>query len=124
LDVNNTYVNPTFTSNPAVPGSQGNLVPYISQEIGNAAADFDWKKFTLEISGTTHSKEYTTATNTDTVNGVQGSWDPYTTFNFKTSYHFANGSIFFGVDNFTNQRYYQIYENVGTVFGVGAHLFI
>jgi iron complex outermembrane receptor protein len=119
-NVNYTRVESRFISNDAVPTSIGKRIPYISRDVVNVGLGFNWGNIEFSPSGTYHSKQFTTANNTDTVNGVQGAWDAYTTFSLKVAYKFNGSNVFLGVDNVFNKRFYLTYLNPGRVFSFGA----
>jgi iron complex outermembrane receptor protein len=117
---NYTRIESKFIKNDAVPTSVGKRIPYISRDVVNYGVDFKWKGLDIAPSGTYHSKQFLTADNSDTVNGVQGAYDVYTTFNVKIGYKFNGGNVSAGVDNIFDSRYYLVYLNPGRVYNVGA----
>ncbi len=121
---NYTHLDDKITVNAAQPTSVGHQVPNIPADEVNFGVDFTPQDWLVSLSGTYQSKRYTTSNNSDTVNGVQGSFDPFTTFNFKAEYKFNGGNISAGVDNIFNLKYYSVYENVGTTFNLGAGFYI
>jgi iron complex outermembrane recepter protein len=121
---NYTHLDDKITANVAQPASVGHQVPNIPAEEVNFGVDLTPQDWLVSLSGTYQSKRYTTSNNADTVNGVQGSFDPFTTFNFKAEYKFNGGNISAGVDNIFNLKYYSVYENVGTTFNLGAGFYI
>jgi iron complex outermembrane receptor protein len=118
--VNYTFVDSEFIKNDAVPASVGKQIPYISRHMANIGVDFKWKNLDFAPSGTYHSKQFQTATNSDTVNGVQLAYDAYTTFDFKINYKFNSGVVSAGIDNIFDRRFYLVYLNPGRTYNVGA----
>lgn len=121
-DVNYTRVEGKFNRNDAVQNSVGKRIPYISRDVFNFGLDFKWKKLDFAPSATYHSKQFVTADNSDTVNGVQGAYDAYTTFSAKVGYRLPTGQIYAGVENIFNNRYYLQYLNPGRTFNVGTKI--
>jgi iron complex outermembrane receptor protein len=121
-ETNYTRVEGKFTRNDAVKNSVGKRIPYISRDVVNFGLTFKWRKLDFSPSGTYHSKQFLTADNTDTVNGVQGAYDAYTTFSAKVGYKLPTGQIYAGVENIFNKRYYLQYLNPGRTFNVGTKI--
>jgi iron complex outermembrane receptor protein len=121
---NYTHLDDKITSNTAQPLSVGKQIPTIPSDEVDLGLDFKPKDWDFSLFGTYQSKRYTTAANTDTVNGVQGSFDPFAIANFKAIYKFNGGNVSAGVDNIFNLQYYSIYQNVGTTFNLGAGFYI
>jgi iron complex outermembrane receptor protein len=118
---NYTFVDPKIVENNAAPTSVGKLIPNISQHTANIGVDYKWEKLETILTGTYASKRYRSADNSDTVNGVQGSYDPYTTANIKFIYQLYSGAkISLGVDNITDLQYYTIYKTPGRTYNLAA----
>jgi iron complex outermembrane receptor protein len=118
---NYTYLDPRIVENSAVPSSVGMLIPNISQHTANIGLDYKWKKFDITYTQTFASKRYRTSNNSDTTDGVQGSYDPYSTGNIRISYAYSDSAKFyFGVDNVTDQTYYTNYLTPGRTFNLGG----
>jgi iron complex outermembrane receptor protein len=122
LDVfaNYTRIESKFLKNDAVPASVGKRIPYISRDVVNLGFDFKWANFEIIPSGAYHSKQFLTADNSDTVNGVQGAYDENTTFDINVKYKFNGGNVSAGIDNIFDRRFYLVYLNPGRTYNVGA----
>jgi len=117
---NYTYLNPRIVKNSAAPNSVGKIIPNISQHTANVGLDYKWENLALSVSATYASKRYRTSDNSDVVNNVQGSYDPYTTENAKITYSFGAAKISFGVDNISNLQYYTNYKTPGRTYNIGT----
>jgi iron complex outermembrane receptor protein len=120
LSGNYTYANSVITSNTAVPASVGKQIPNTAQHSGAAGIDYILDKITVNATEIFSSKRYVLATNLDTVNGVQGSYDPFAVTNLKISYSYnSDAKINFGIDDVWNLKYYSNYINSGRSFNAG-----
>jgi iron complex outermembrane receptor protein len=118
---NYTYVNSVITANSAVPASVGKQVPNTAQHSGAAGINYTLDKLAFNITEVFSSKRYVLASNLDTVNGVQGSYDPFAVTNLKISFDYnANAKITFGIDNVWNLKYYSNYINNGRSYNAGV----
>jgi iron complex outermembrane receptor protein len=119
---NYTFVNPRIVENSAVPVSVGKIIPNVSQHTANLGVEYKWERIEAVLSGTYASKRYQAADNSDTVNGVQGSYDPYAIANLQINYRFTGGKISFGIDNLTDVNYFTLYKTPGRTFNLGANI--
>jgi iron complex outermembrane receptor protein len=125
LDIfgNYTYAHNVFTENSSIPTSVGKFVPGVAEHTAHLGLDYSINKLTATLEANYSSKVYRQADNSDTVNGVQGSYDPFTVYNAKLSYRLLeNGTIHVGVNNIFDNKYYAIYQQVGRYYEVGANL--
>jgi iron complex outermembrane receptor protein len=118
---NYTYVDPRVVENNSVPASVGKIIPDVAPQTGTLGLDFKWGKIDAVLTGVFASKRYILADNSDTVSGVQGSYDPYAIANFKLNYAFNGGKVSFGIDNLTDLQYYTQYRTTGRSFNLGAN---
>jgi iron complex outermembrane receptor protein len=120
---NYTFVNSLITANTAVPASVGKQIPNTAQQTGAAGINYILDKLAFDITEIFSSKRYVLASNLDTVNGVQGSYDPFAVTNLKISYDYdSNARITFGIDNVWDLKYYSNYVNSGRSFNAGVDL--
>jgi iron complex outermembrane receptor protein len=118
---NYTYANSIITANSAVPASVGKQIPNTAQHSGAAGIDYILDKLAFDVTEVFASKRYVLASNLDTVNGVQGSYDPYAVTNIKISYNYnSNAKITFGIDNIWDLTYYSNYVNNGRSYNLGV----
>jgi len=94
------------------PNIEGKELTYTPKHIFNACADIKYAGINFYLGARYASKAWTTAANTDTVNGVSGSIDPYFLLNAKVSYDFTKLAgvrltPYFAVNNMLNQHYYE-----------------
>ncbi|MEN6413605.1 MAG: TonB-dependent receptor [Veillonellales bacterium] len=107
---NYTYQRATISSNPAVPASEGKLVQNAPEQMLNFGVDYQKNKWRANLSGSYVSKRYTTDGNTDIVNNVYGSRDPYFIANTSVAYQWdSRNTVTFGVNNLFNRQYYNTY---------------
>ncbi len=110
LYANGTYQKAEITDNPSNPLSVGNQVPYVPRGLANLGVDVHYWKVQSTLNGHYTSKVFTTDDNSDTHNGVPGSWDPYWVLDFKVGWDFMKwGNVSFGVSNLLNHGYFQSY---------------
>jgi iron complex outermembrane recepter protein len=120
VSANYTHLDDIITSDVAQAAAVGKQVPNVPANDVNFGLDFKPNQWVFSINGTYQSKRYQTSANTDTVNGVQGSYDAFFVANFKTIYKFNGGHASFGVDNIFNSQYFAVYQVPGTTFNVGV----
>ncbi|MFA5663316.1 TonB-dependent receptor [Castellaniella sp.] len=94
-------------ANPALVGKRLTQIPRVMTSFG-----IDWERGDWSASGNLRyvSKRYNTDMNTDVVNGVPGSYDPYTLVDLKASYRIGRHlSASLSVDNVFNRKYFSSY---------------
>jgi iron complex outermembrane receptor protein len=116
---NYTYVYDTIVENNADLTSVGKFIPGIAQHSANFQLNFKWDNCTFDFTETYQSKIYRTSNNSDTVNGVQGSYDPFATSYLKIAYSFGTAKISVGVENIGGVKYYTIYQTPGRTYNIG-----
>jgi outer membrane receptor protein involved in Fe transport len=119
---NTTIVAATFLQDSALPSAVGQQVPFVSPVIFNVGADIDVDRWAISIWDTYHAAEYQTANNIDTIHGVEGSFDAYSTLNLKFRYKVDDITLSAGVDNLLNVQYYTDYLNPGIILNFGGRL--
>jgi outer membrane receptor protein involved in Fe transport len=119
---NTTIVAATFLQDNVLPSAVGQEVPFVSPVVYNIGADIDVDRWAISIWDTYHASEYQTANNVDTVKGVEGSFDAYSTLNLKFRYKINDITLSAGVDNLLNVQYYTDYLNPGIILNFGGRL--
>jgi iron complex outermembrane receptor protein len=107
---NDTEIRENSTS-PASVGKQFTQVPRKMASLGT-----EWQMGDWSASGVIRyvAKRYNTDTNTDTVNGVPGSYDPYTLVDLRAGYRINRHlKASLSVDNVMNKDYYAFYRAPG-----------
>jgi len=116
---NYTYSDPRITQNSAAPSSVGKIIPLIAQHRANFDLTYKLENFTVAFTETYQSKIYNQADNSDTINGVQGSYDPFATSDIRFTYTLNSIKISAGVENIGGQQYYANYQTPGRTYNVG-----
>jgi iron complex outermembrane receptor protein len=118
-----TYVDSKIVSNPGFQSatgtlSQGMWAPYVPQWRGTAQAIYRPTE-TLSFSGSARwqGKMYSTLDNSDYVNGVQGSFDPFFVLDAHVRYEMNKSfAAELGVDNLTDSKYFLFHPFPGRTF--------
>jgi iron complex outermembrane receptor protein len=107
---NYTYTDAVIKENPAVPASVGKKVTHIPQNMVNLGVDWERGPVLVSFTGRHVSKIFSTDANTDIVEGVPGSYDPYTVADIKLAYKLTPGlTASVAVDNVFDTEYSQFY---------------
>jgi iron complex outermembrane recepter protein len=117
LFANYTYTDSEMEENGANPASVGKQLIQVPQHLFNAGASYEQGPFSISLIGRYVSKRYGSDTNTDVIDGVYSSYDPYTLVDAKVSYkinRFAEISL--SVNNILNEDYYTYYKGEGRSF--------
>jgi iron complex outermembrane receptor protein len=107
---NYTYTDAVIKENAAVPASVGKYVTNIPQNMVNLGVDWEHGPLLVSFTGRHVSKIFSSDANTDIVEGVPGSYDPYTTADVKLAYKLTKlltASV--AIDNLFNKEYSQFY---------------
>lgn len=114
LFANYTYTDARIKENSSNPASVDKRITYMPDTMINAGAECEAGPFSASLIGRYVGKRYSTDTNTDTVNNVYGSYDPFFTADAKVSYKVTKfATLSFSVDNITNESYYSSYVAPG-----------
>jgi iron complex outermembrane receptor protein len=107
---NYTYTDAVIKENAAVPASVGKYVTNIPQNMVNLGVDWESGPLLVSFTGRHVSKIFSTDANTDVVEGVPGSYDPYTTADVKIAYKLTEAlTASVAVDNIYDKQYSQFY---------------
>lgn len=110
LFANYTYTDARVKENTANPASVNKRQTFVPDTMINAGAECDIGPVSASLVGRYVGKRYSTDTNTDTINDVFGSYDPFLTADLKVSYKITKFStVSFSIDNITNETYYSSY---------------
>ncbi len=114
LFANYTYTDARIKENSANPASVDKRLTFMPDTMINAGVECEVGPFSASLTGRYVSKRYSTDTNTDTVNNVFGSYDPFLTADAKVSYKITKfATVSFSVDNITNESYFSSYVAPG-----------
>jgi iron complex outermembrane recepter protein len=95
-------------------GKQLTLVP---EYMFNLGTEFTYGPASLVITGHYVSKQYSTDTNTDVVNSVYGSYDPFFVADVSFKYAVTKHAILsFAIDNIWDTNYFVSYQAPGRKF--------
>ncbi|ABQ24986.1 TonB-dependent receptor [Geotalea uraniireducens] len=110
LFANYTYSDATIKENSAAPASTGKRMTDVPEHMFNVGADLEYGDFGALATGRYVGKRYGNDTNIDTVNGVQGSYDPYFTVDLKLRYRITSwATASLSVSNLLDEHYYSYY---------------
>lgn len=125
---NLTLVNPRIWKNPYEPESVGKYITYVPRHQFNFGVNLNYGMVNANLSGRYVAKLYTTEDNTDAINKVYGSYDPFFTLDAKVTltplqrFNPALGKSFVSVavDNILDRRYFYYYRAPGRTWWVQA----
>lgn len=106
---NHTYTRTEITDNPVDPSIAGKEFIDSPQHIFNLGLKFAKGPFTARIDYKNVSDMFTEDSNLDTVNGVQGSRDPYSLVDLRIGYKlpvFTDSTVSLGISNLLDNTYY------------------
>jgi iron complex outermembrane receptor protein len=111
---NTTLLDARITQNPYNPASEGKKITNTPRQQFNFGVTATYWKIQAFLSGRYVSKMMSRDDNSDRVNNVYGSYDPYFTLNSKiifTPVKYVDLSL--AVDNICNRKYYSYYRSTG-----------
>lgn len=107
LFANFTYTDSEVTENTAKPEIEGKSLTMIPESMFNIGADLTKGPFSASLVGRYVSKIYYNDDNSDEVDGVYGSYDPYFVADAKVSYKITKfATLSFSVDNIFDEDYF------------------
>ncbi|MEW6326446.1 MAG: TonB-dependent receptor [Thermodesulfobacteriota bacterium] len=107
LFANFTYTDSEVTENSAKPEIVGKNLTMVPEKMFNIGADLSKGPFSASIVGRYVSKIYKNDDNSDEVDGVYGSYDPYFVADAKVSYNITKfATLSFSVDNIFDEDYF------------------
>ena len=117
LFANYTYNETEMLENAAAPLSVGKQLIQAPRNMFNAGARYKQGPFTTSVTGRYVGKRFGSDTNTDVINGVYTSYDPYTVVDAKVSYQINPiAEVALSVDNIFNENYFGYYQAPGRSF--------
>jgi iron complex outermembrane recepter protein len=117
LFANYTYTDSKVEENSANPASEGKQLIQVPRNLFNLGASYEKGPFTASATCQYASKRYGSDTNSDVVNGVYGSYDPYTLVSAKIGYRITpNYEFSLAVDNLLDEDYFGYYQGAGRSF--------
>lgn len=109
-----TYTKGKVTDNPANPAIVGKKLVDMPNVAFNIGAEAQQGPVSGSLTGRYIGKRYSTDLNTDVVNNVYISYDPFFTADAKVSYKFTKfASLSFSVNNIFDRQYFVYYEATG-----------
>ncbi|AEB08233.1 TonB-dependent receptor [Desulfobacca acetoxidans] len=114
---NTTLVDARINENPYNQASVGKKITMTPRQMFNFGVTANYWKFQANLSGRYVSKLYATDNNSDVVNNVYGSYDPYFTLDSKVIFSPVKYmDVSFSVNNMLNREYYSYYRTPGQTF--------
>lgn len=111
---NATFTNAKIKENTASPASEGKKMTYMPEHMFNVGVEIEKSPAFISLTGNYVGKRYRNDDNTDVVNGVWTSEDPYFKLNSKISYKVTkNATLSFSVDNILDRQYFAYYKCPG-----------
>jgi len=114
LFTNGTFTDARIKENSASPASVGKRMTYMPKHIFNIGGEFEKGPVFISLTGNYVGKRYSNDNNSDVVNGVWTSYDPYFALNSKISYKITKAAtLSFSVDNILDRQYFAYYKTPG-----------
>ncbi|MFZ5450331.1 MAG: TonB-dependent receptor [Thermodesulfobacteriota bacterium] len=114
---NTTLLDARINENPYNQASVGRKITMTPRQQFNFGITVTYWKVQANLSGRYASKLYATDDNSDTFNGVYGSYDPFFTLNSKVIFSPVKYvDLSFAVNNMLNREYYAYYRTPGRTF--------
>ena len=111
---NFTYTDSEIKENQANPKTVGCRLTYTPLWRANIGAEFEKSGFSAMVVGRYVGKWFSNDDNSDYVNNVYGSYDPYFVVDGKIAYQITKfAKLSFSVDNIFDRKYYQYYKAPG-----------
>jgi iron complex outermembrane recepter protein len=117
LFANYTYTNAILKENQANPATVGKKLIGVPENMFNAGGSYTIGPVTASLTGRYIGKRYGSDDNSDEVNHVFTSYDPYFTADAKVSYKFAKyAELSLSADNIFGENYYGYYPGLGSAW--------
>ena len=118
---NFTYTDAKIKSNPTDRASEGKRVTGIPEYMANVGVDFSYQWVRANVTGRYFSKTYNSSDNSDTKDGVYGTYEPSFTMDAKVTVTPKKWvDVSFIVENMWDEKTYQYYPTEGRRFFVEA----
>lgn len=116
-----TYMDPKITENPDLPHTIGKQVTYTASQIHSFGIRLDGEILKGEISGQYIGKRYTKDDNSDTEEGVYGSYDSRFVMDTNWRVEVARELLVsFGIENIFDRQYYEHSKAPGRIYTLGV----
>ena len=117
LFANYTYTLAKIVDNPAKPETEGKRLTHVPEHMANLGGELTYGPFELSVSGRYVSKRYGKDDNSDKVDGVFRSYDPFFVVDAKVSWKPLKwATVSLSVDNLFDEDYYCYYKAPGRTF--------
>lgn len=114
-----TWNDSEVKDNPAAPTSEGKQLTQLPEQLYSAGLEWRNDRVFVGAVGRYVSKRFSVDDNSDVVNGVYGSYDPYAVVDVKAAYRFSRQfTLAVGVDNMFDREYYAFYLTPGRTWFV------
>ena len=114
---NFTYTHSEILENPLNPLSVGKQIIGVPEYMFNLGGEVTYGAASAVLTGRYVSKVYGNDLNTDVVNGVYGTYDPYFVLDLSLKYAMTkNAIVSFAIDNICNTSYFSYYQAPGRKF--------
>ncbi|HEX2960102.1 MAG TPA: TonB-dependent receptor [Chitinispirillaceae bacterium] len=118
LFTNYTWTDAEVIKNPVNPASEGKKVTLVPEHVINYGFQFEKGWIGLRLGSRYVSKRYTADDNSDTVDGVFGSRDPFYITDLRVTISpMKRVRFIFNADNLFDQEFYDYYKTPGRTFG-------
>jgi iron complex outermembrane receptor protein len=109
-----TYTDSAITENSAIPALVGKQLTGAPRHMFNAGVDASYGPAAFFLSGRYISKRYGSDDNSDKINNVYGSYDPFFIVDTRIAYKVTDwATASFSVNNLLDREYYSYYVNPG-----------
>ncbi len=116
---------PKITENITSPKTVGKVIPYVPKKMYNLEVVVEKEKLSFVVSMHSRSKVYIQDDNSDVVNGVPGSMDPFTTFDAKFGYKINEKNTFaITINNLFDKEYYSMHNQKAPGRGISTDLIV
>lgn len=118
-----TFTDATITSNPLVPLTVGKRIPLVARHAAAMVLAAARPRWSATLTARYQGDVYSTDTNTDIVNGVPGSYDPFFETDLAVSVTPVKGAtILLTGENLFDRRYFMFYRSPGRMLHAGLRL--
>ena len=118
-----TWTKAEIVKNPAAPATVGKRIPYVPPHTASAGLFAVRKRWSASVTGRYVSAVFSTDTNTDTIKGVYGAYDPFFVADAGVSFDLTRFLVFqLSVDNLLNRVYYSYYPVPGRMVLAGLRI--
>lgn len=117
------YTDAKITENDLVPATVGKRIPFVPVHGASASVTASFRRFDVGAAVRYQSDIYSTETNTDVVNGVPGSYDPFLEVDASLNVRVLDPlTVSLTVENLFDEETYMFYRNPGRSVFVGLRI--